>query len=171
MSRFAKIDGVKYSAPTMTMITGAEVGRHHGARRRNQTSRDISSTFHLHRWMFARFEAGWRNSWQRGLERRGRCHHRPPQCDFLNSDALNKTKAVAETETAREGDGLHAWTTSASRLRKMEEDEIRKRKRWSYGPYVCLGLSTSGISANLTSTIKQLRALAFEHQVTLRGAV
>ena len=33
--------------------------------------------------MIARYGAGWRDSWQKGLQRRRRRRHRPPQCHFL----------------------------------------------------------------------------------------
>ena len=49
------------SAPTMKVITGAEAGRRRGARRRNQTPGDRSSTFHLYRRMTAYLGVGWRD--------------------------------------------------------------------------------------------------------------
>jgi hypothetical protein len=47
------------------------------------------------------------------------------------SDALNKIKAVAETEQAREGDGPRAQTTTASQSRKQ------RRVGWKRWSYVC----------------------------------
>ena len=56
-----------YSALTMKAISGAEAGRCHRVRRQNQIPRDRSNTSLLHCWMIARYGAGWRDSWQRGL--------------------------------------------------------------------------------------------------------
>ena len=62
LSRFAKSSGANnnswYSALTLKVITRAEVGHHRGARRRNQTPRDSSSIFHLHRRMIAGYRGG-----------------------------------------------------------------------------------------------------------------
>jgi len=134
MSRFAKSNGVnnnKYSAPNIKMITGAEAGRHRGARRRNQTPRDNSSTFRLHRRMFARYDAGWQNSWQRGLERRRRCHHRP-QYDFL----MPSTRPML--------------LPGPKRGRKRKK---RWRKRWNY---VCLGIM---VVPHVTPGVTSFRAV------------
>ena len=51
---------------------GAEAGRRRGARSQNQTLRDNTSTFRLHRRNIAPLGAGWRGSWQGGLQEQRR---------------------------------------------------------------------------------------------------
>jgi len=132
-----------HSVPMMKMITGAEVGRQRGAQRRNQTQSDSSSTLHLRRRrMIARYGAGWRDSWQRGLQRRWRRRHRPPQCHFL----MPPTKRRLLPRPKRCWNGVHP----VHRRRRHTGRAKRRRKkrttttRWSY---VCPGLSTLGITA------------------------
>jgi hypothetical protein len=86
------------SAPTMKMITGAEVGRRRGAQRLNQTPRGSSSTFHSlqslddHRALRGRLA---------GLVAKGTPKVTPspsPSSPLSFSVTLNKTKAAAEVE-------------------------------------------------------------------------
>jgi len=86
----------------METITGAEACRRHGARRRNHTPRDSSRTYHLHRQVIARYGAGLAGRVAKVTPKTTTSPSSSLPMSF--SDALNKTKAAAEPENAREVD-------------------------------------------------------------------
>ena len=115
----------------MKVVTG-KAGRRRCARHRNQTPRDSSGTFHLHR-------ATWQAGKALGKEGEDVAIIVLPNDIF---DALDKAKAAAENKKAQERDALRAQTTMTSQSRTTEEDGVEEVEE-----EVCLGLSTSRIMA------------------------
>ena len=104
------------------------------------------------RRMIPRYGAGRQDSWQRGLRRRQRRHHRPIQCHFL----MPRTRPKA-TENTREGDRPRSLKTTASASQPRKTEEVEGRRGGA--AYVQLRLSTLGITVMLPLVRRQGRVL------------